>query len=352
VSLKTDQRLVKVGSRNISVVIQGPLYRSLARTRSIDACLTAVRTHLPHAEIIISTWTDQDFSGIDTDIVLASADPGVFLDNNGNRNNINRQIISTVAGLKASTRDYALKLRADHILTGSQFAVMGEYDLSIPKVERLLNQPITVSTIFIRNPAKVPMLFHISDSVHFGTREDMIAFWDQRPKTRDELYVTRPNMNPIGNFVGCTSMRIVPEQSLMLGFLAKNGFDISLKNPTEISPELVRLSENLIAKNFTFLNWRDCQIDFPERFRKSFHSIKTVYEARELKAVAELDPYERKARYRKIWLNKYVFSFTRLVWWFSFATIMLTAVSPSLAKTARAIMRKILSLEHPHNDRV
>ena len=347
-----EQWLAKVDSREISVVIQGPLYRSLAPTRGIDACVASVRKHLPHAEIIISTWADEDLSDIDADHIVTSADPGVLLDFNGNRHNTNRQIVSTVAGIQASSRDYVLKLRSDHVLTGSRIAVMGAYDPSVPFGKRLLKQPITVSTLFIRNPAKVPLLFHLSDLVQFGARSDMLGFWDQRLRLQHEVFAKAPYKNPIGNFVGYSAMRMTPEQCLMLGFMAKRGYDISLKTPGEISPELVALSDTLLAQNFTVLDWETCEIDFPERFRKTGYSLKTVYTARELKAAGEFDPHGRKARYRKIWLNKYVFNYGRLAWWIALASILLTAVSPDITKTARAIMRKIRGLEHPNNDRV
>ena len=98
----------QVPSELISVVIQGPLHRSLAPTRGIDACVASVRKHLPHAEIIVSTWADEDLSDIDADHIVTSADPGVLLDFNGNRHNTNRQIVSTVAGIQASSRDLSL----------------------------------------------------------------------------------------------------------------------------------------------------------------------------------------------------------------------------------------------------
>lgn len=347
-----NQWLSRVDSRDISVVIQGPLYRQLSPARGIDGCVAAIRKHLPYAEIIVSTWADEVLSDIDADHIVTATDPGVLLDFNGNRHNTNRQIVSTVIGIRAASRDYVLKLRSDHTLTGSRIAIMGAYDAALPPGKRLFKQPITVSTLFIRNPAKAPLLFHISDLVHFGTREDMFDFWDQPLKNQDEVFAKQPNMNPIGNFVGCSAMRMVPEQSLMLGFLAKKGFAIDLKVPCKISPELVKLSENFLAENFTILDWQDCQIDFPERFLKSGYSLNTVYGAKELKSVAALEPFSQNARYRKIWLNKYVFNFVRLAWWFSLASIMLNALSPSLAKIARATFRKIRGLEHPNNDRV
>ncbi|GAD64468.1 WavE lipopolysaccharide synthesis family protein [Aquipseudomonas alcaligenes] len=342
----------QVPSELISVVIQGPLHRSLAPARGIDACISSVRAHLPHAEIIVSTWVDEDLEGIEADIVVTSADPGVLLDFNSNRHNTNRQIVSTLTGIRAASRKHVLKLRSDHILTGSQIAVMGAYDSLVPAPDRLLRQPITVTTLFIRNPAKVPLLFHLSDLVQFGAREDMLEFWGQRLRLQHEVFAKEPYKNPIGNFVGYSAMRMTPEQCLMLGFMAKKGFDISLETPGEISPELVRLSDKLLAENFTVLDWETSEVDFPERFRKTGYSLKTVYTASELKAAGELDPYGRKARYRKIWLNKYVFNYGRLAWWIALASILLTAVSPDIAKTARAFMRKIRGLEHPNNDRV
>ncbi|HCF9865406.1 TPA: WavE lipopolysaccharide synthesis [Pseudomonas aeruginosa] len=347
-----DQWLAKVDSIEISVVIQGPLYRAMAPARGIDACIASVRRHLPHAEIIVSTWADEELSGIDADVVITVADPGVLLDFNGNRHNTNRQLASTLTGIRAASRSHILKLRSDHILTGSNIAVMGSYDPRIPLTARLLRQPITVTTLFMRNPVKVPLLFHLSDLIQFGTREDMLGFWDQKLRLQEEVFAPSPYKNPIGNFVGYSAMRMTPEQCFMLGFIRKKGYDIYLQTPGDISRELVELSERLLSENFTVLDWETSQVDFPERFRKTGYSLKTIYKASDLAAAGSLSPAARKARYRKIWLNKYIFNFGRVAWWIALASILLTAVSPDIAKSARATMRKLRGLEHPNNDRV
>ena len=347
-----DRSINKVDSRNISVVIQGPLYRTLAPTRGIDACISAARAYLPHAEIIVSTWAFEDLAGINADVVVTAADPGALLDFNGNRHNTNRQLVSPLTGIKAASRTHILKLRTDHILTGANIAVMGGYDARVPLSVRLLHQPITVTTLFIRNPAKVPLLFHLSDLIQFGTREDMLCFWDQELRLQEEVFATTPYKNPIGNFVGYSAMRMTPEQCLMLGFMRKKGYDITLQKPGDISPELVDLSERLLSENFTVLDWESSEIDFPERLRMTGYSLKTIYKATELADSGRLTQKARRARYRKIWLNKYVFNFGRLAWWIALASILLTAVSPSIAKSARATMRRLRGLQHPNNDRV
>lgn len=347
-----DGSIKKVDSRDISVVIQGPLYRTLAPTRGIDACISAVRRYLPHAEIIVSTWAFEDLDGINADVVVTAADPGTLLDFNGNRHNTNRQLVSTLTGIQAASRPHVLKLRTDHILTGSDIAVMGRYDARVPLSARLLHEPITVTTLFIRNPEKVPLLFHLSDLVQFGTREDMLWFWDQELRLQEEVFATTPYKNPIGNFVGYSAMRMTPEQCLMLGFMRKKGYDITLQTPGDISPELVELSERLLSENFTVLDWESSEVDFPERLRMAGYSLKTIYKATELADAGRLTPSARRARYRKIWLNKYVFNFGRLAWWIALASILLTAVSPTIAKSARATMRRLRGLQHPNNDRV
>jgi hypothetical protein len=347
-----SRELKTIDSSQISVVIQGPLYRQLSPSRGIEACIGSIRAHLPQAEIVVSTWQDENCEGIAAELIVTPPDPGVLFDFNGNRHNTNRQAVSTLAGINAATRPYILKLRSDHILSGSNMAIIGSYDNSVPQSSRLLKTPITVTTLFIRNPLKVPLLFHLSDLVQFGTREDMRSFWDQELKHQDDVFAKVPYKNPIGNFVGYSAMRMTPEQCLMLGFMRKKGYSISLQHPGEISPELVKLSEKLLSENFTVLDWERCDIDFPERFRKTGYSLKTLYRAHELTEAAALNEEGSKRRYQRIWLNKYVLNYGRVAWWIALATIVLTFVSPDLAKKARQIMRKVRGLEHPNLDRI
>ena len=49
----------KITSRDISVVVQGPIHKG--RTKK---CLQSIRKNLPEAEIILSTWDDNCTTGL------------------------------------------------------------------------------------------------------------------------------------------------------------------------------------------------------------------------------------------------------------------------------------------------
>jgi hypothetical protein len=76
-----------ISDKDISVVVQGPIHKQDNLTKRV---LESVRTHLPNAELILSTWKGSDVDGLDCDVLLLNDDPGAI-----NGYNVNRQIVST-----------------------------------------------------------------------------------------------------------------------------------------------------------------------------------------------------------------------------------------------------------------
>lgn len=336
----------RVDPRYISVVIQGPLYRQLAPRRGIEACIASIRRHLPGAEVIVSTWPDEDIGGLDADRVVLSEDPGSMRDCSGNVLNTNRQLVSSLAGIEAATRPYVMKFRSDHCLTSSTFASIGNYDRA-PAHGRLFSAPITVTNLFIRDPARFPMLWHLSDLCQFGKREDMLVLWGQPLFTREELFNPAPNWNPFGNYLGYSAIRMNTEQSYMIGVLRRHGLDVRLSQPCQISSAALDLWESVLCSDFRVLEWRSAGVDFPERFMNTGPSLKTVYSVRDIAAVATLDSAGRRRRRVRVWANQYLLNCFRPTWWVSFASLVLFALSPTLAKRVRAIRRRGRRIQHP-----
>ena len=110
-----------MNSSDLSFVIQGPLFRTSGAGDLALKCTNSIRKFFPDSEIILSTWQDQDAGGLPVDQIVRNEDPGGFEDLNGEKLNVNRQILSTRKGLEVATRRYAVKFRADFALAGTSF---------------------------------------------------------------------------------------------------------------------------------------------------------------------------------------------------------------------------------------
>lgn len=346
--------LTPIAPEKISVVIQGPLYRALAPRRGILSTIASIREHLPGAEIIVSTWDREDTSDLEGCIVIRSEEPSDFIDSAGNRINTNRQILSTLAGISASNREYILKFRSDHCLTGKTLASVGFYEERITSSGRFFCTPITLTNLFIRNPARVPMLFHLSDLVQFGRREDMMDLWNQPLLSETQiLNPDGPRRNPFGNFIGFSNLRETPEQSLALGWLKRHGVPVQINHVCEVNSKLLLLWEQTLADNFRILDWRQADVSFPERFFKVGYALRSVYspaEIRQARHLTETPWYAARQAY--VWLNQYVFGCFRFNWLVCTASIVLFSFSPSLATKIRSVWRKAKGTIHSPSGRI
>jgi len=335
----------------ISVVIQGPLLRELGSDRGVDATIASVRCHLPGAEVVVSTWDMENVDALDVDRLVVSSDPGFMKDCSGNIINTNRQLVSTLAGIKASTRSYVMKLRADIKLTSSEFSTLGTYHgNSVLGQQRLFKDPITITTLFVRNPVWFPMLYHISDLVQFGRREDMLRFWDQPLFAEDSLCLPHARINPFGNYQGFSRLRMNAEQALMIGMLRKCGIQVQLDHPCQVREVDLERWEDVLCNNFRVLDYQVSGVDFPPRLFRVLISPRTVFTVNEINRIAAYTPMQRRLRRTRVWLNQYVLCYFQLAWWVPAASIVLFSISPALARHVRQIWRKIRRNQRPLQD--
>jgi hypothetical protein len=246
-------------SKDISVVVQGPIHTQDNLTKRV---LESVRTHLPDAELILSTWKGSQIDGLDCDVLLLNDDPGAI---NG-RNNVNRQIVSTRNGLQKATRTYAVKLRTDMQLTGTGF--IDAFDKYPERREdfKVFERKIVIPTICTRNPFHLnPYLFHPSDIFHFGLKSDMLLLWNIPMATESDV------------------KNLVPEQYIWLNALKSMSWNINL---SELHlKEKFRLNEISLVNNFIVDTPRNLDLLFPERLMGGFCS--SCYSISEIKQMIE-----------------------------------------------------------------
>ncbi|MCG3816503.1 WavE lipopolysaccharide synthesis family protein [Photobacterium damselae] len=168
----------------ISVVVQGPVQNYQGRTHHEEGitqrCLESIRTHLPGAKIILSTWPDQDLTGLSYDQLVISQDPGVNLVDSLPQfpKNYDRQLVSTQAGLAQVTTPYAIKLRSDNYLIGNDFVSIQQTFSKYESDQKLFNEKVVInSNLFRRTSHGRTVLMSPSDFFYFGTTEDLKKIW-------------------------------------------------------------------------------------------------------------------------------------------------------------------------------
>lgn len=246
-------------SEEISIVVQGAI------SQYTQECLSSIRTNFPNAQIILSTWMNSDVEGLEYDKVIFSEDPGALIidDVSGTFNNINRQIISTKAGLDYVDRKYVLKTRTDIIWNNSNILrYFGEYDKHC-KPKHFKNR-ILICNYYTRNPNILPLPFHISDWISFGLKEDIDLFYNINIQSDEEIRWFKNNKKNQKKFYTNLLAKYVPEQHICLNFI-KKFYDVNCSSFYDASKENIRLTEEILANDFVVLNYKkQLNITFPK----------------------------------------------------------------------------------------
>lgn len=168
---------------DIAIVIQGPIVIDNQTTLRI---VNFYQEKYPDAMVVISTWATTPPEHLQPFLQLSNQEnikiilnkdpdnPGIF--------NVNRQIVSTLHGLKAVVgKTYAIKTRTDQVLTEPRLLCNLEllhesYSKSTKKDRKIIVS--SLNTFAFR-------LYGASDMFQFGLTRDLINFWeqplDQRP---------------------------------------------------------------------------------------------------------------------------------------------------------------------------
>ncbi|TFF33873.1 WavE lipopolysaccharide synthesis family protein [Pseudomonas sp. RIT623] len=305
---------MKIDSSEISVIIQGPIvHRSYnyGRQSITQAAVNSVRLLLPDAEIIVSTWAGEEPPSPLIDLFLENPDPGAQKASPESlANNVNRQIVSTVAGLKQATRKYCLKLRTDIVLKSIDFIETYSSDKFSRTNYSLFERRIVSNNLTSRNPVRYyqatpffnwKLLFHISDHVHFGLKQDMLLLWDLPLQTKSEAEYFVERVHP-ERFRLNEEARLAPEQYIAVNCFKKS-FDIDLIDYADWDAEKEKESEALLRSNFIFLEDQKFSIAFPKYHSKHesrFESIRYNRADAHATPTSKISPLPTKGRVSKV----------------------------------------------------
>lgn len=265
---------------DISFIIQGLINQKITKE-----CLNNIRKYFPKSEIILSTYKGENIDGLLYDKVVLTEDnfeAHPYLDKPGAKiNNINKQIASTLAGLKEATKKYSFKIRTDFILSGDNFLKYFDKFIKYDENYKVFKHKVLCPISFSRNPRvkKLPFAFHPSDIAFFGLTEDLINLFDIPLMPKDEFFAWRNHNNIISN-------KYVPEQYLWINCLRKNGKTINCDYQIHINEELITETEKYFVSNFIFLDWNQFSLTKPKKlnnyYKNEYSSIITHIEYKKL----------------------------------------------------------------------
>ena len=263
-----------INDTDISVIVQGHISREYTCN-----CLTSIRRLLPQAEIIVST-TDTDDSQdeyLECDYFVCSLDPGAELIDRKNKiyNNVNRQIVSTKAGLEKATRLYSLKFRSDITLDGVEWLnYFGKYDKISPST--YFKSRVLICDYYTRNPRVIAAPFHPSDWIMFGRTEDLKRYYDIELQSKKEILWFDYFSKKSSVFAHMLS-RYTPEQYLCIQYL-RHYQNLSVQAYYDASKDNIQKTESFFAENMVILDYKtQLEITFekynPNRYKEAYSLI-------------------------------------------------------------------------------
>ncbi len=253
----------KINSKDVCIVVQGK--NILEHTQK---CLKSLREHFPYAEIIFSTYDDEDVSNLDFDVLVQSLDPKATLLCGKMYNNINRILTTTKAGLEKATRKYCLKIRSDLIFDndkilsdiGSDFPIR-EKEYSIFQERVLFYCLWSRKFEYIDNKYYIQTPFYLSDWLCFGLTEDVKAYFNDIPLTKEpdySYYFRNPQNRKQHIFDPNVTWQFSPEQYFATTFFGKFYKQARMKSLQDVNREQIELSHRIFASNVVVCGYKEC----------------------------------------------------------------------------------------------
>lgn len=251
----------EIDTKDISFVVQGDIQEHIT-----EQCLKSIRENFPGSTIILSTWENSKVDGLQYDKLVYSKDPGSAIYSLDQvRNNMNRQIVSTITGLQEVSTVYAAKVRSDLVFEGPNFLQyfnkFTQYDKQYCKVKSRIIIPTLYTRIFHAGENIVLANFHPSDWFAFGFTEDIRKLFSSNDLLSDiqsfsNYYITRPDERSYLPYP-LMMAQVSPEQYFGAVFFNVDPNKITYKDLAEFD---LKESIKYMVNNFVVLDYEYSRI--------------------------------------------------------------------------------------------
>lgn len=242
---------------DLTVVIQGPWNPPAAGPHALPARLADLRRLMPGARLLLSTWQGTFMpKEIDAEDCIFSTDPGAlpaYKLGACRPSQINRQIVTSAAGLARVCTPYALKLRSDAVLMHA-----GLFSQLERLQERLANagQRLVVSGHFSVDPRVFEQMpFHFSDWFQFGVTSRLQRLWSVPLMSLDDAthYRRVPHAAHATCFDRRFLSRFTAEQHIWRAYAEALGYTAPAFH-NDIRPEVLAAHDQFLGHELVILD--------------------------------------------------------------------------------------------------
>jgi hypothetical protein len=285
----------------ISFVVQGGIKTELD-IKSVAKCTESIRKFFPRSQIIISTWLENDVSGLDFDKCVISEDPGatIFDDKNQTFQNVNRQIVSSRNGIMQCETKYTIKIRNDLYFTNSnilKWMERIEYINNIEKYPIIGEQPIIVTNVTSVNPRKkIKLPFHPCDWIYAGNTKDLIQIFEipQMPQSWIRYFQDRPHPE---NWPEKTYLSRFPAESYIWSSYLKKKVELDFKHGSDMFGANTTISEQIFGSELIVVPLRLLGLK-SSKHQIYEHKLRDMYSYSEYRSISKYSAYlPRKLAY-------------------------------------------------------
>ena len=252
--------MINPSGKNLSIIMTGVI-----GTHTVEN-IRQIKRIYPLAELVVSSFDKRppSFSSFSLEFIQSRESSSLFRQHSGHEDNLGRQILQITTALAKTSGEVVLRLRTDTTLISE-----------IP-VDLLKEGKILIPSVFTRNPAKYPLLFHPSDVFAMGARRDIENFYKASLAEIQPQFptcVTQRRWIPLGK----NAVTLFPEQRLCLNYFnsLERESQITLPFASCFSFKLFRMSEKLMKKYFDVIP--EGIVVYPNHFRFIRPGINTTY---------------------------------------------------------------------------
>lgn len=268
--------------KDVSFVIQGAITSDSTTFNVIES----IKGNFPGSKIILSTWEGTLVNNLNYDKLILSKDPGGIIvdDSTSLYNNVNRQIVSSIEGIKKVDTKYVIKTRTDIIFNSARILnYLSKYNKVSGKYNITKSRILVLSDTTYNPHRKYKMPYHICDFIYAGLTEDIYNVFniDLMPVEYFRWYENY--VMPINSNYPTILSRYMPETYIWYSFLKKNIF-LDFKHSYDIDNNNIELSESIIGDILIIVSSFQVNVKclkYPNQFFASFQKY-SYYEWKKL----------------------------------------------------------------------